>query len=474
MNLIEKKLLLIAQKINPNFCYIEKLPQSGSHRQYFRISAENKSLIGVYNQDLKENNAFYSFTHFFVSQNINVPKIIIIDETKQFYLLEDLGDETLFSFLTSHRDNDKIDKTVISYYKQVLQQLPLIQLSGKRGIDFSVSYPRCAFDKQSMLWDLNYFKYYFLKLANISFDEQLLEDDFHNFINFLLETDSDFFMFRDFQSRNIMIHHKKPYFIDYQGGRKGALQYDVASLLYDGKADLPPQLREELLQYYLEQLSTYIPLNTEEFSKYYYGFVLIRILQALGTYGFRGYYEKKSHFLLSIPFAVKNLRYLLPKFQFRDKIPTLINVIQQITESNFEIGYLFPENKLTVSISSFSYKNGIPQDLSGNGGGFVFDCRALPNPGRFSEYKNATGKDKSVIDYLERFEEVEKFRKLTTQIVSQAVDNYVARNFSHLMVNFGCTGGQHRSVYFAEKLVKFFKKQYPNVKIVLKHFYFLS
>ena len=469
MNLIEQKLLLLAKKTNPNFCRIEKLPQSGSNRKYFRIFAENEAVIGVFNDDIKENNAFFSFTHFFLSQKINVAKIITIDETKQFYILEDLGDETLFAFLIAHRTQEKIDENVISYYKKVLQQLPLLQLSGKKGIDFSVSYPRYAFDKQSMLWDLNYFKYYFLKLVNIPFDEQLLENDFHSFIDFLLETDSDFFMFRDFQSRNIMLYNGKPYFIDYQGGRKGALQYDLASLLYDGKADLYPELREELLDYYLKQLSNYISINQEVFCKYYDGFVLIRILQALGTYGFRGYYEKKSHFLLSIPYAVKNLKYLLPRLKFGSKIPTLISVIQQITESDFVVSCSLPENILTVTITSFSYKKGIPQDMTSNGGGFVFDCRALPNPGRLPEFKNATGKDISVINYLEDFEEIKYFKNITTQLISQSVDNYLERNFSHLMVNFGCTGGQHRSVYFAEKLAKYLNQKYPDINIVNIH-----
>ncbi|MCL2167833.1 MAG: phosphotransferase [Lentimicrobiaceae bacterium] len=468
MNLIEQTLLHLAQQTNLNFCRIEKLPQSGSNRQYFRIFTENESIIGVFNNDEKENNAFFSFTNFFLSQNINVAKIIAIDETQQYYLLEDLRDETLFSFLTTHRKNEIIDEKVLFFYKKVLQQLPVLQLSGKKGIDFSVCYPRCAFDKQSMLWDLNYFKYYFLKLANIPFDEQLLEDDFHRFIDFLSEPDSDYFMFRDFQSRNIMISNNEPYFIDYQGGRKGSLQYDLASLLYDGKADLPEELREELLNYYLEQLSKHIYVNKDEFFKYYHGFVLIRILQALGAYGFRGYYEKKSHFLLSIPYAINNLKYLLNKVEFSSKIPTLIHVIQKITEIEL-VTLSFPENTLTVSINSFSYKNGIPQDMSSNGGGFVFDCRALPNPGRFPDYKNATGKDKSVIDYLESFEEVKRFNELTTQLISQSVDNYLERNFSHLMVNFGCTGGQHRSVYFAEKLTKFLKKRYPKVNVMLKH-----
>jgi len=469
MDFIEQNLLIIAKKTDSDFCSIKKLPQSGSHRQYFRISSKKETIIGVYNQDIKENNAFFSFTRFFQSNKINVPKIMVCDENQPFYLLEDLGDETLFSFLTSHKDQEKIDKTVITFYKKVLEQLPILQLSGKRGIDFSICYPRPAFDQQSMLWDLNYFKYYFLKLMNISFDEQLLEDDFQRFIAFLSETDQDYFMFRDFQSRNIMLYHGEPYFIDYQGGRKGALQYDVASLLYDAKADLPPDLREELLHFYIEELSKHISIDPKMFCKYYSGFVLIRILQALGTYGYRGYYEKKAHFLLSIPFAVKNLGMLLPKFEFGLKIPELIRVLQQITESEWVGSTSLPENILTININSFSYKKGIPQDLSSHGGGFVFDCRALPNPGRMPEYKNSTGKDKSVVDYLESFDEVAHFFHLTTQLISQSVDIYIERNFSYLMVNFGCTGGQHRSVYFAERLAAYLKKQYPNVNIVLTH-----
>jgi len=464
----DQYLLLLAKKVKPDFANIEKLEQSGSNRQYFRIFADKETIIGVFNKDVKENNAFFSFTNFFLSQKINVPKIIAVDETQQFYLLEDLGDETLFSFLKKHSAQNEMDGAVVAYYKKVLKQLPLLQLSGKKGIDFSFCYPRFAFDKQSMLWDLNYFKYYFLKLVNIHFDEQLLEDDFHSFIDFLLEADNQYFMFRDFQSRNIMLYNGQPYFIDYQGGRKGALQYDVASLLYDGKADLPPELRDELLHYYLEQLANHISIAQNEFCKYYHGFVLIRILQALGTYGFRGYYEKKTHFLLSIPFAVKNLKFLLPKLEFTSKIPTLVGVIQQICESDFVAASLLPNDVLTVTITSFSYKKGIPQDMSSNGGGFVFDCRALPNPGRLPEYKNATGKEQKIIDYLEQFEEVKHFQHLTNQLVEQSIENYLARKFSHLMVNFGCTGGQHRSVYFAAKLAEHIKENYPNVNVVLR------
>jgi len=469
MHPVEKKLLLLAKKTNPDFCRIEKLPQSGSNRQYFRIFAEKETIIGVYNRDVKENNAFFSFTNFFLTQNINVPQIITVDETQKIYLLKDLGDETLFSFLSKNRDEEKIENSVVSLYKKTLQQLPLLQLSGKKGFDFSVCHPRIAFDKQSMLWDLNYFKYFFLKLVDIPYDEQLLEDDFQRFMDYLLEVDHDYFMFRDFQSRNIMICHDEPYFIDYQGGRKGALQYDVASLLYDGKADLPPELREELLQYYLVQISKHIDINRELFCKYYYGFVLIRILQALGTYGFRGYYERKSHFLSSIPFAVKNLKYLLPKLEFSAKIPTLITIIKRICESDFVAACMLPENMLTVTVTSFSYKKGIPQDMTTNGGGFVFDCRALPNPGRLPEYKNATGKDKSVIKYLEKHNQVQHFKELTTQLVLQSVENYLERKFSHLMVNFGCTGGQHRSVYFAEKLAEKLEREYPEINVVLEH-----
>ncbi len=449
---------------------VEKIPQSGSARAYHRFYFDGKlSLIGVINADIKENEAFFSFTDTFLKQGIQVPEIVWIDPSRKYYLLQDLGNETLFSLMNQNRKGNLIGEETLNYYKKVLQQLPLIQLAGQKGIDFSVCYPRDAFDQQSMLWDLNYFKYYFLKLAHIPFDEQLLENDFQTFIHFLSQADSQYFMFRDFQSRNIMIYNNNPYFIDYQGGRKGALQYDLASLLYDGKANLPQEIRDQLYEYYLDQMSERIDLDREQFAQYYQGFVLIRIMQAMGAYGYRGYYEKKTLFLQSIPYAVKNIEQLLQNLNLPIEIPTLLAVLERITQTNFDIIAPFPDDQLTISIRSFSYKKGIPEDPSGNGGGFVFDCRALPNPGRYSEYKAQTGRDLEVQSYLEKYEEVAQFKHHIFQIVQLSIENYLARKFNHLMVNFGCTGGQHRSIYFADSLAKKIKEVYPQINIIVNH-----
>lgn len=449
---------------------VEKIPQSGSARAYHRFFFEHfPSLIGVFNADIKENEAFFSFTNSFLALNIKVPQIVSIDENRKYYLLQDLGNETLFSYLTTHHTEPSFHHQTLNLYKKVLQQLPLLQLSSTKGLDFSVCYPRAAFDKQSMLWDLNYFKYYYLKLAHIPFDEQLLEDDFSTFIDFLSKAEGSYFMFRDFQSRNIMICNEEPYFIDYQGGRRGALQYDLASLLYDGKANLPQEIRNNLYEFYLSELSKHIPVEKREFGSYYFGFVLIRIMQALGAYGYRGYYEKKSHFLQSIPYAIKNIKHLISNNTLPIEIPELMRVLESITQSDGNAQQQFPKDRLTVTINSFSYKVGIPQDPSPNGGGFVFDCRALPNPGRYGEYKTQTGKDSAVINYLEKQDEIDLFKKSVFALVLQSITTYSERKFTHLMVNFGCTGGQHRSVYFAEAMAQEIQQKFPQVTIVLHH-----
>ncbi len=319
-----------------------------------------------------------------------------------------------------------------------------------------------------MLWDLSYFKYYFLKLARIHFDEQLLEDDFQRFTEYLLSADSNHFMYRDFQSRNIMLKNGGVYFIDYQGGRKGALQYDLASLLYDGKADIPQQTRNELFEYYLDQLEKILPVDRYEFKRFFRGFVIIRIMQAMGAYGFRGFYEKKEHFLKSIPFALDNLDYLLQRLDLPVELPELTKVLKAVTGSTFlrSIGQV--QHNLTVRISSFSYKKGIPADPSGNGGGFVFDCRAINNPGRYAEFKPLTGKDLPVHQFLEEKSEMKQFLGAVMQLVDQSVKNYIDRGFTHLSVNFGCTGGRHRSVYAAEKLAEHVRNNFP-VNVVLSH-----
>lgn len=461
---------------------ITPLPSSGSYRQYFRIKSRDKTAIGVFNNDIKENKAFFSFTKYFLKKNLNVPEIYSVSPDNKIYLIKDLGDTTLFSIVLQQQIKSGFSKDIIELYKKAIDELPKFQITAGKGIDYSRCYPGPAFDKQSMLWDLNYFKYYFLKLAKIPFDEHKLENDFQDFTDFLLKADKNYFMYRDFQSRNIMIFEGKPYFIDYQGGRKGALQYDIASLLFQVKAAIPNDIKNYLLEYYLSNLGKYISVNSKEFIKYYWGFVYLRLLQVLGAYGFRGLYEKKSHFLQSIPPAIENLKWLLQNINLSVKLPTLMNVLNILTENpnlpeSARPGRVSkvtktiskqPHSNLKITINSFSYKKGIPDDKTENGGGFVFDCRALPNPGRLEELKYFTGKDKQVIDFLEKEKEVEEFFNYVFSIIDQSVKKYLERNFTDLMVNFGCTGGQHRSVFCAEKLTKHLKEKY-NVQIILTH-----
>jgi hypothetical protein len=300
-----------------------------------------------------------------------------------------------------------------------------------------------------MMWDLSYFKYYFLKLAKIPFDEQALEDDFQRFSDYLLAADNEAFLFRDFQSRNIMLKDRQVYFIDYQGGRKGALQYDLASLLYDAKADIPQHQREALLEFYLDELSQYKDIDRQKFKSLFDGYVLIRIMQAMGAYGFRGFFEKKEHFLKSIPYALKNLEDVRSKHSIEVQLPELFKVFKAVGKSTFLRAISTNNERLTITISSFSYKKGIPVDPSGNGGGFVFDCRAIHNPGRYLEYKQLTGKDPEVQQFLEEKSTMAEFLAPVTSLVSHSVEVYLDRGFTHLSVSFGCTGGQHRSVYAA-------------------------
>ena len=459
---------LFFKTFNKEAQHISLLKASGSARKYFRMQSGDFSAIGAYNQDIKENNAFLILSHYFAQKNISVPKIYNDDLTKNIYLISDLGEQTLYGLLVENRENENdFPQTLIETYKQVLSELLKIQFCFEPDFDFSFAYPRAAFDGQSIMWDLNYFKYYFLKLAKVHFDEQLLENDFNTLKDFLLQANSDFFLYRDFQSRNIMICDDKLFFIDYQGGRKGALQYDVASLLYDAKANIPQKIKELLLDYYVEQLAQKYPSEAQNFKKYYYAFVLIRIMQAMGTYGYRGFYENKTHFLQSIPYALRNLEYLLNNVQLPIEIPTLWNIYNQLIDTEHLKQYQFP--KLTVSINSFSYKKSIPTDKNGNGGGFVFDCRCLPNPGRFDQYKNLTGKDQLVIDYLNNEQEINEFFQHSKSIIDMAVKNYIDRGFQYLMINYGCTGGQHRSVYFAERLQKYLKNNY-SINTEIKHF----
>ncbi len=457
---------------NEHYSGLEQLPLSGSYREYYRIKSKTKQAIAVYNHDKKENIAFIEFSKTFIKAGLNVPEIYCVNNDKQVYLIEDLGNTNLFDIIVAERKDKGFTNKLLELYKSTITELPKFQIIASNNIDYNLCYPRDRFDKQSMMWDLSYFKYYFLKLAKIHFDEQLLEDDFHKFTNYLLKAETGFFMYRDFQSRNIMIKNNLPYFIDYQGGRKGALQYDIASLLFDAKADIPIEIRQDLFKYYIKVVQNHIDIDITKFTEHYYGYVLIRIMQAMGAYGFRGFYEKKSHFLQSIPFALKNLKWVLKNIQLPVKIPTLLNILDDVTNSHFLQNIskqaVTQKSDLTVEVNSFSYKKGIPQDNSGNGGGFVFDCRAIHNPGKFDEYKYLCGKDKAVIDFFNNETEAHTFLQSVYNIVDASVEKYISRKFSNLMVNFGCTGGQHRSVYCAENLAKHLKNKYK-INIRLRH-----
>jgi aminoglycoside/choline kinase family phosphotransferase len=444
------------------------LKSHGSERKYFRIISPKKKAIAVYNKDRSENIAFLTLAKHFYYSHLPVPEIYAEDISQGIYLVQDLGDITLFSLLQQARGKEIFPKAIMQLYEKVIQILPKFQIAAAKNLNYSICYPRHSFDKQSMMWDLNYFKYYFLKPAKIPFNEQKLEDDFQNFIRFLLEADCNYFLYRDFQSRNIMIIDQDPYFIDFQGGRKGALQYDLASLLFDAKADISDDLRNYLLEKYLHEVSSYIDLDRTLFLKYYHGYVLIRIMQALGAYGFRGFFERKAYFLQSVPYAIQNLENLLLSLELPVQLPELTQVLMQLIQSSFLKQTGNANLVLTVRIYSFSYKNGIPLDHRGHGGGFVFDCRALPNPGRLAKFTNTNGNDKKVADFLRKYEAVNHFLAGIYQIIELAVHNYQERNFTDLMIAFGCTGGQHRSVYCANQLAKHLKKNI-SINIVVEH-----
>ena len=462
----------------------ERLPLQGqlggSGRGIIRLLGENVRAIGILYGVREENVAFLEFSRHFRRHGLPVPEIYAEDLAQGAYLEEDLGDTTLFDFLSQHRNAGNIDLQVIEAYRQALSILPRFQLQAGRDLNYKVCYPRSSFDRQSIAWDLNYFKYYFLRLAGIPFNEQALEGDFARLTKFLLATAHDYFLYRDFQSRNIMIKDGGLFFLDYQGGRKGALQYDVASLLYDAKADLPPELRWGLLEHYLDHLAEFVPVERAAFVEHYYGYVYVRIMQALGAYGFRGFYERKAHFLQSVPYALKNVRWLLHHVRLPIALPTLMEAFQAMlgSEKLQNLGSLSeaeardatPQRKeLLVRIISFSYHgDGLPKDETGNGGGFVFDGRSLPNPGREARFKELTGKDQSVAEYLDQQESVRQFLAHVSSLVDSSVREYQRRGFKNLMVSFGCTGGQHRSVYLAEQLARHLRLR-NGVEIVVQH-----
>ncbi|MBX6365225.1 MAG: phosphotransferase [Gemmatimonadetes bacterium] len=451
------------------------LATDGSARRMLRLTGPDaRTAVGVIGPDREENRAFLSYSAAFRAAGLNVPEIYAVDEAAGVYLEEDLGDDLLFTLLTAARKAEPgaaFPSGMLPVYRRVVRELPRFQVTAGKVADYGVAYPHAAYDRKSIMWDANYFKYAFLKLAKVPFNEARLEDDFERLTEFLLGADRSHFLYRDFQSRNILMRGGEPWFIDYQGGRQGALQYDIASLLYDAKAAIPDDVRAMLLDEYLSALGELLPVDRDRFLAHYRGYVLIRILQAMGAYGYRGFYERKRHFLLSVPYALRNIEGLLAD-GFPIRLPELEAVFQRMLEmpelrQNPE--ELVETTGLTVHIGSFSYRNGIPEDLAGHGGGYVFDCRALPNPGREPELADYTGQDNAVVAYLEARPEVQEYWDAVRTLVERQVAAYLDRGFTSLTVQFGCTGGQHRSVYFAERLARHLRARHPELNVRVVH-----
>ena len=451
---------------------IEKIPQSGSDRTYFRIYCENeKSYIATFSNNIKENNAFIYFSNHFKKINAPVPEVFAVNEEGNIYIQEDFGDVSLLNVLESNGQNE----LSLNLFKKSLNALANLQINGDKNLDYTQCITSKEFGQQAILSDLLYFKYYFLDTLKIPYDKEKLINEFEAISNYLAHADHKCFMFRDFQSRNIMVNNNEVYFIDYQGGMKGALQYDVASLLWQAKANLTDEWKDDLLQYYMDCVDAQFdePLDRTIFINQYNGYVLIRLLQVLGAYGFRGLFERKAHFLTSIPLALSNLKWFLQNKKIGISFPVFEELLKLVVAEDmikhFETTKANEQTPLTVKIQSFSYlKNGYPKDETKNGGGYVFDCRGILNPGRIDEYKTQSGQDKPVKDFLEQQTLMPKFLNSIYDIVDITVEDYIKRGFESLEINFGCTGGQHRSVYAAEAVSRHLKNKF-GVNTILAH-----
>jgi aminoglycoside/choline kinase family phosphotransferase len=463
---------LFQQYSKESITAIDKLPQAGSERHYFRIHTAGKTYIATYGANLKENGSFIYFSKHFKKKNLQVPEIFYINDEKNIYLQEDFGDVSLLNKL----EENGFTAAIYDLYKTSLQQLALLQVKGHEGLDYKKCLTNSSFGKQAIMADLLYFKYYFLDALRQPYDKQKLIDDFEALSNYLSHTEYKYFMFRDFQSRNIMVTpDNEVHFIDYQGGMKGAPQYDVASLLWQAKANLPDDWKQHLLEDYMDAFEKVVEeqIDRDVFRSQYNGYVLIRLLQVLGAYGFRGLFERKAHFLTSIPLALQNLKWFIQNQSLGIALPEFKKVLE-ICISDEVIQEFTPvqateQTPLLVTINSFSFiKTGYPADKTKNGGGFVFDMRGILNPGRFDEYKYLSGLDKPVKDFLEQQTKMPEFLNSVYSIVDISVEDYIKRDFEHLSINFGCTGGQHRSVYAAEALARHLRNKFK-VKIQLSH-----
>ena len=451
--------------VEPSGCV--QLTGSASNRKYFRISDSQSGCVGVVGTDVDENRAFIAIAEHFRSKGINVPVVFGASQDCSTYIQQDLGDNVLFNLYVKARKTGEGLEEVEKLLCRTISMLPKIQFEGAEGLDFSVCYPQPSFDRRMIMFDLNYFKYCFLKPSGIEFNEILLQDEFEKFADDLLSQDSDTFLYRDFNARNVMIAEGVPYFIDFQGGRRGPIYYDVASFVFHSRADYPAELQQRMMECYFSELRKYTTIDEDYFYQMTDMFRLLRILQTLGAYGFRGLVEKKADFVSAIPLTLRHLKSLLEKVA--QKYPYMAEVLAKMIDMPGFVARQAPDDVLEVKVTSFSFKKGIPSDPSGNGGGYVFDCRGMHNPGRYAPYKNLTGRDEPVIRFLEDDGEVFSFMEHVYGVVDPHVESFSSRGFNSLMVSFGCTGGQHRSVYCAEHLASHLREKYPEISVVLKH-----
>jgi RNase adapter protein RapZ len=451
---------------------VDVLAQSGSDRRYFRLHNEDgRTFIATHGLNVPENEAFIYFADHFRRKRLHVPEILAVSYDKTVYLQEDFGKVSLLNVLESKGFTSE----TYELFKESLKQLASLQVIGDEGLNYKKCLTNEEFGKQAIMADLLYFKYYFLDALQRPYDKQKLIDDFEGLSTYLTHTEYKYFMFRDFQSRNILVtNDKQVHFIDFQGGMKGAPQYDVASMIWQARANLPDDWKINLLEDYMDSFEEVIQntIDREVFRSQFNGYVLIRLLQVLGAYGFRGMFERKAQFLTSIPSALKNLKWFFENQSLGIVLPEFKRVLTICTDDEvvdrFTPLQASEETPLVVRISSFSYRKGIPDDNSGNGGGFVFDCRGIENPGRHDEYKEHHGRDKSVVEFLERQTKMQTYLNSVFDLVDISVEEYIKRGFTSLAVNFGCTGGQHRSVYAADALARHLRNKYK-VKIEVTH-----
>ncbi len=449
---------------------IEKLPQSGSDRIYFRIYYGAQTYIATHNLNIKENQTFLYFSRHFKEKHLPVPTILAVNAAETIYIQQDLGTESLLNKLETSGHNEYVK----SLFRKSLSALAKIQIRGDEHLDYNRCLTAKEFGKQAIMSDLLYFKYYFLDTLRIPYDKQAMIDDFEALSTYLTKTEHKYFMFRDFQSRNIIVNKDEVFFVDYQGGMKGALQYDVASLLWQARAELNEEWKNSLLEFYMDEIDKYLtkPVDRITFVGQYSGYVLIRLLQVLGAYGFRGLFERKAQFLSSIPLALHSVKHFLQHKQIGIVTPEFDRLLEMMVSDEVIERFTPPQatenTQLKIEVNSFSYRKGIPADESDNGGGFVFDMRGILNPGRFEEYKTLCGKDKPVMDFLEQRTRMNEFLNSVWDLIDITVEDYLKRGFSHLMINFGCTGGQHRSVYAAEQTARHLRNKYK-LKVELQH-----